>query len=749
MRRSALRRALALAGTLTVLMPSWTPMWAVAGVDNRQIFDVRPAASAIEVDGLLDEHAWTEATALDLNFETFPGDNTTPPVRTQCLVTHDDKYLHVAFRAFDANARALRAHLADRDTISAFQQDDHVGFQIDPFNDERRAFQFRVNPLGVQADAFFSEIDGVEDPSWDAIWRSATRVSAEGYTVEMAIPLQQLRFPGGPDVSLWGFDPFRSYPRRFRHRLGANPLARDRACRLCQVHKLRGFAGLAPGRSLELNPTLTGRRTDTRGAAPGGALERGPVEADAGLSLRWGPTPGLTLAAALNPDFSQVEADVAQLDVNLRFALFFQEKRPFFLEGTDFFATPLRAVYTRTVVAPRLGAKLTGKVGRQALGAFLTVDDVLAVTLSSNESSSVATRDGRVQAAVLRYRRDVGTGSTVGLLYTGRLGSHYHNHVGGADAFLRLSRSNTLRLQALVSGTRNPADLLARGARDGSARAFSANYAHASQHWSASASYEDIGARFRADAGFLPRADVRTLDGSLAYVLRGNARRRYARIDLGLRALHSEDQAGRRSDRTLALFTTYAGPWQSNLTVTASANRERLGLTEFDLARVDATLELRPAGALRLNATLRAGDALDVANARAGSGLVVGAATELRLGRHVELRLAHNREQLEVAGGRVLTGRLTELRGAYHFGTRAFVRLIGQYRDTTRDRARFVAPVDARTRALFGQALLSYKLDPQTVALAGYSFDSGAADGASLGLRGRTFFVKLGYAFLR
>ncbi|MGD2116662.1 MAG: carbohydrate binding family 9 domain-containing protein, partial [Acidobacteriota bacterium] len=158
-------------------------------------FDIARATSEIKVDAHLDEDAWEDAGEIPLAYEWFPGDNVPPPVETTCLVAYDDQNLYVAFIARDPRPEEIRAHLMDRDNVRIFVQNDHVGFQVDPFNDERRAFQFRINPLGVQVDAVFSEIDQLEDFSWDAIWSSRGRITADGYVVEVAVPLEQLRFP--------------------------------------------------------------------------------------------------------------------------------------------------------------------------------------------------------------------------------------------------------------------------------------------------------------------------------------------------------------------------------------------------------------------------------------------------------------------------------------------------------------------------------------------------------------------------
>ena len=209
--------------------------------EGRPAFQTVRADSEIRVDGVMEEAAWQRAARIPLPYEYQPGDNVPPPVQTDCFVTYDTRNLYIGCRALDPRPAEIRAHLMDRDEIDTFVQDDHIGFMLDTFNDERRAFQFRVNPLGVQADAIFSEQDGIEDWSWDTIWASAGRVTADGYVVEMALPFSQLRFPASARSQTWGLEVFRSWPRSVRHRIRSTP---DRPGQ--GLHPLPGGQALGP-----------------------------------------------------------------------------------------------------------------------------------------------------------------------------------------------------------------------------------------------------------------------------------------------------------------------------------------------------------------------------------------------------------------------------------------------------------------------------------------------------------------------
>jgi hypothetical protein len=264
-----------------------------------------------------------------------------------------------------------------RDRDSAFN-DDFVGVVLDTFNDQRRAFEFFINPLGVQMDLINDQVNGSESSSWDAIWDSAGQINDRGFAAEIAIPFSQLRFPRTDGDLTWGIDVLRFRPRANRARISNNTQDRNLSCYLCQFDKFTGFANAEPGKAIEVVPTLTATRTDKPPAPPttSGTLEHGDFETEAGLGVRWGITPDLTLDLTFNPDFSQVEADVAQLEENTTFALSYPESRPFFLEGQDYYSSPLSAVYTSTVADPDAGAKFTGRTGKNTIALFATNDAI-------------------------------------------------------------------------------------------------------------------------------------------------------------------------------------------------------------------------------------------------------------------------------------------------------------------------------------------------------------------------------------
>jgi len=722
-------------------------------------FQVVKAASKIDVDGVLDEDAWAAASVIPLPFEWQPGDNIPAPVKTECLVTYDLHNFYIGFRCFDPEPKKIRAHLMDRDDTDTLILDDHVIFEVDAFNDERRGFQFRVNPMGVQADANFSELEGYEDFSWDAIWSAAAKITDWGYAIEVAIPLGQLRFRKSDGPQTWGFSAERSWPRDARHRMTSHPRSRNVNCVLCQFNKLTGFEGIAPGQNIELNPTYTAGRTDSMDMAgyPEGSLERGKVADEVGLTAKWGITPNLILNATANPDFSQVEADVAQLEINRRFALFYPEKRPFFLEGADFFLTPIQAVFTRTVADPVWGTKLTGKSGRTAMGFFGAQDALTNLVFPSNQGTMQTSLDPDTYGGVFRLRQDVGRMSTLGVLYTGRAGSDYYNHVAGADGFIRLDQKNSIIFQFLHSETDYPTQVAVdygqNEARFGG-NAVNLQFQHFSRNWIVQALYEDLSSGFRADYGFVPRVDTRRGEAIVFRQIWGKPKSWFNLIRLGAMGQLIYDHDGNLTDRGLTLGVMYQGNLETQINVHGNILRTYYDGRYFDTAFGTAHIRIRPFSGSEIGVQGMAGQSIDYENSRPADVFAVGPNASFNLLRRLNLLLSHSYERLSEGGDAIYTANLTQTKLVWNFSVRSFVRAVVQYRDLRQNPAMYAFPVDSRTRAFFTQFLFSYKLNPRTVLFLGYSdnslggvFDSWLGSGrVGITRTDRTFFLKIGYA---
>ncbi len=333
--------------------------------------ELHRTSGPIVIDGDLSDAGWRGATAFDRFYETSPSDNIPAKVKTVAFLGYDDRYFYIGVRCDDPDPRKIRAPYVDRDQVIG--TDDNIAIFLDTRNDKRVAMELRVNPRGIQADGFFNDASQNEDFSPDFFYDTAAKIDDRGWSAEYRIPFSSLRYPHS-DPQTWNILVWRNYPREFRYAFHSAPLPRGSNCLVCHTHPLTGLTGLPEAGHLIAAPYVTSQQLSTPRGAPGSPLERQPLKNDAGLDVKWNPTATNAIDLTFNPDFSQVEADVAQITVNQRFAVFFPEKRPFFLEGFDLFDTPLQVAYTRTITAPRWGLRSTGKFGDNAYTVLLADD---------------------------------------------------------------------------------------------------------------------------------------------------------------------------------------------------------------------------------------------------------------------------------------------------------------------------------------------------------------------------------------
>ncbi len=718
------------------------------GSGSSDVYRARPVETEIEVDARLEEEGWENATVIRIPWEWKPEDNAPAPVETTCRVTYDRNALYLGCRARDPNPGAVRANLADRDEPL---EDDHVRLLIDTFDDQRRAYEFRVNPLGVQMDALFA---GGSDFSWDGIWDSDGRITENGYVVEASIPFETLSFPDRARRSQsWGIIVGRTYPRSRRHRLRSIRTDQSESCLLCQADRLTGLRGISSGHRLEFDPTLTTRRTDDRPQFTADELQNGDIGVEPGLTAQWGVTSNLTLDATVNPDFSQVEADVARLQTNRRFAVRYPEKRPFFQEGSDLFRVPGNLVHTRTVVNPMAGAKFTGKTGPHAIGAFVTRDRVNSLLLpGSHSSDQTLLEEGRgsdVTTGVARYRHDVGRSSTVGGLLTVRAGQGYHNVLASSDGQFKVSSGTGLWYQAAGTLTDYPSRVTSnfdQPTGQFAGRLAAAGFNHRTREWRAWGNVLSVGEGFRADAGFLPQSGLNGAQASAERSFWSGGAEWFTRFRVGGSGTYYLDSDGRVARRTGEVSVAYDGPFQSTVSLENSYGDQYFAGRLFTLRQHELGVDVKPSGSLSVGVDAAAGQDIDFANARKGDLIEIGPELTWRAGRHLELEASHDLQQLSRDGRQVFEANLTQLNARYHLSVEAYVRGVLQYRNVTRNPAMYGADVSPESEHLFTQLLFSYKLDPRTKLFLGYSGNRRGARQFDLRQTNRTFFMKIGYA---
>ena len=482
------------------------------------------------IDGRLDDSVWQSATRITEFVQQRPLDGAPASEQTEVYVAYDSGNLYFGIYAHYSDAGLVRANRVDRDQTTL---DDTVKLYFDPFLDQQRAFVFSVNGYGVQGDSIVnrrdrgstggrgrrrtggptSEATGsvapTGDPSWDALFDSGGTLVADGWTAEIAIPFKSLRYPrrGSGEAHRWGFQIVRTIESKDESDLWA-PISRDIAGFLPQMGVLEGMTGLSLSRNLEVMPTFTAIQAGSRDSTTGEFLNGGG-DPEGGINLKYGLTSNLTLDFTYNPDFSQIETDRPQIEVNQRFPLNFPELRPFFLEGQEVFdiMAPVTFVQTRTIVDPQYGAKLTGKIGRTSLALVAASDQAPGKV---DDRSDPAFGES-AQVFLGRARYDLYSESHIGLLATNRAFLDSHNRVGAVDGSFRIGSNHQFGIFAAGSLDRD------REGIERSGTLLQANVTKQGRNLSYFIARWEISPDFLNDQGFTRRVNDKTYTGRVDY----------------------------------------------------------------------------------------------------------------------------------------------------------------------------------------------------------------------------------------
>jgi Carbohydrate family 9 binding domain-like/Domain of unknown function (DUF5916) len=472
---------------------------------KREPLVIPKIASSPVIDGKVNDEIWKKAATIKDFIQIEPGDNIAPTKPTEAYLAYDEQNLYVAFKCWDEKDK-IRASVVQRD--GAFGED-NVRIWLDTYNDQRRAYVIGANPLGIQQDGIQTEGQGV-DFNVDILMESKGVVEDWGWSVEMKIPFKSLRYTAGKG-KLWGFNAARNIDRMNDELDSWVPLPRDLPGFVSKFGKLTGLDEIKAERTFEIIPTVTLKETGKRVSPT--KFSNPPAQADFGFTAKYQITPNVTLDAAYNPDFADTEADAPVVEANQRFPIFFQEKRPFFLEGVDTFRTPIQAVYTRRVENPNFAVKLTGKVGRNSFGVFGAVDDPL-----NNPNKDKA------YDAVVRLKRDFGKESNIGFLGTfysfgkdrknsaGRFTTrNVKNNVAGFDASWKSATGSQFRGQILASNSRNyfyNPSTDRRDFRTGNAVSYDYIFFHNKRNFTIGFGGRGATKDYRADLGFTNRTNT-------------------------------------------------------------------------------------------------------------------------------------------------------------------------------------------------------------------------------------------------
>ena len=573
------------------------------------------------IDGKIDDEVWKQAAVFKDFYQTNPGDNIAPSKPTEAMMMYDEKHLYIAFKCWDEKDK-IRATVAKRDDVFG---EDNVRVWLDTYNDQRRAYVLGFNPFGIQMDGIFTEGRGA-DFSVDIVMESKGVIEDWGWSVEVKIPFKSLRYTAGKG-KMWGFNVARNIDRfndEFDQWL---PDDRNISGFLIKHGKITGLDEIKYERTLEIVPSITVSETGRRFRAvevPSGRFVNQPIKQDIGVNLKYTITPNITLDAAYNPDFAEIEADAPVVSANQRFPIFFEEKRPFFLEGADIFQTPLQVFYSRQIFDPDFAAKLTGKVGKTSFG-FLAASDKAPGNYEEDDRNNLFVRprideflDKNALFGILRVKRDFGKENNIGFIATYRGFPEQRNILGGFDGRFKLNEKTVFQFQAVGTnsrrcfadrefepllnpfqaqrnreicggGTFNGVTLLGntfQKYRTGNGLAYSASYDYTEKN---RGFVFEVGGRskdYRADAGFTRRTNTNFAFGGFRLSTETKPKAKIIRINWFNNFSLNYDWAGRSQGAEWGQNLSFTLQNNTYLSFNGGIGYERLFEEEFGLRRM-------------------------------------------------------------------------------------------------------------------------------------------------------------------
>jgi Domain of unknown function (DUF5916)/Carbohydrate family 9 binding domain-like len=716
---------------------------------NAQQLTLPRATAPVTLDGDLSDAAWNNALVISKFYEYYKSDNTEPPMKTIARVMYDDRYLYVGVDCRDDDPSKIRAPLVERDHV--FGDQDNLAVIVDARGEGKVALELRVNPSGVQGDALLNDASGSEDFSPDFFYDTATKITSTGWIAEYRIPLSTLRYKES-DPKTFGFNILRTWPRQFRYSSTMVPIPKNGNCLVCRQLLLGGITNLPHSQHLIVAPYVTTQVSDTPVQGVGTPLDDRSIDNNAGVDVKWSPTTDTAIDATLNPDFSQIESDVAEITTNQRFAVFLPEKRPFFLEGTDLFDTPIQAVYTRTITSPRWGVRATGKSGSTEWTTLIADDRGGGrIILPTSLGSFPVNQDFESIAGIGRVRHEIGR-SAVGMLTTIReYRGGGHNRLIGPDFEWRPTEIDQITGQYLFSDTENPRSIGGDASTSHGARV-AWNHTTRSHDWFVAGI--DYGKGFRADNGFVPQAGIRE---EIADAGRNwwPEKGLFTNYRLSAHADHVSDEVGTVSQEQYLSGSFRAIRNSLVLVELHPGARYRLDdgrtLSQSYVAYLITANPSRTFSNLTLNGS--AGEAIDFANSRPARGYDTSIDAIFRPTTHLQAELILKRQELSVRGtenpGHLFTAEVTRVKLNYSFSASSQLRAIGQYVDVSRETGRYLFTVPRHSGSFNGSLLYSYRLNWQTVLFAGYGDDRTLNERTDLLPEQRSLFVKVSYAIQR
>ncbi len=647
-----------------------------------------------DISTKLDNPAWKLATPLSIQYQTLPDPEAKAPVSTTVRVLYSTHHLYVAFIAADPNPKKIRAQLAERDELNA---DDYVGILLDTYGGDKEAYELLVNPLGVQMDFYRSGDD--ENASFDAVWFSDGAITDSGYVAVMKIPFKSLNYTRS-EIQNWHVQFVRNYPRNARYQLSWTKVAVGNACLLCQSGAMNGISNIKGGGTLEMLPYVLASQTSTIKDPENlnSGLEADPIQLRAGGGISYDITSNTSIDVVINPDFSQIETDATEISVNQAFAIFYPEKRPFFIRGADLFVTSENLYYSRMINNPLAAAKFTHQTEKFSLGWVTAYDKNTPFVIPGQYESDLVSSTLNSYSNVLRGKYNFGPETFIGALVTTRNYKNGANYVGSLDGQVKLLDHYYLNGQFSYSNTDeiNDTVLFNDHRKFGKAQydaalngekfdgtMMSVGFERQSKHYRAEIGYQTKSPTFQSQTGFINKTNTKgvSLEQSYSYY---PAKKWLSQGRLYAFGNWNYDFYGLLMERFLMTGVSNQFAGQTSVEISYMlVNDERFREVFFKgIHRWMIEVESKPIEALDLGMDIDFGKYIfRTSNPVMGKGHNIKAFVTVKPTTHLQLGITYNYSTLSSVDDnqRFFKGNIIRLTGNYHFSRKFSVRLISEY----------------------------------------------------------------------
>lgn len=653
---------------------------AVFGLFSHSAFSsvkVYQSKEPIVIDGVLNESEWGSSTSFELGYEISPRENAEATVQTKAYVINGEENLYIAIVATDKNPEKIRSSIFELDKMN---NSDQITIYLNTFEDRKKAFRFEANPAGSKKDSIFSS-SGQGNSSWSGDWHVAGKITETGYVMEFAIPFSILRYSNATQQK-WTLGLLRKIPRNEKLLLSLNQYDRSNSCYECQLTDIELEVPENTKAGISLIPTISASNSHKR-PYPYDTEFESSNNTELGMDLIWDIDSSKKVNATINPDFSNVELDSIQFDINERFALYYPEKRPFFLDGSNYFSSRMSLIHTRNITDPNVGLKYTGESDGHSTGIFVTDDQVTNIVIPGREYSSLTSLEGDSNNLAARYLYSESKKTSYGATATSRYSEDYSNNVISGDIFKRVGDSNQFAFQVAHSETKYPDAVVENFDQKDSltGESFLLSHGYYTKNYSANSSVEYIDDDFRSDLGIVNQTGIKSFNHTSSYIWFADKKSFWTKTGLRATLFKQETIDDLSLSNLWILSYDLSLKNESSYSISSTTSKDSFNGVEFELTKYDFSASFALGNSLRLSTSASTGDNIDFINTDKGESKQVGAYISYEPTSQLQVILNFSKNDFLINEGTLFSTESKYLKVNYHFNKEHHLRLIAQRAD--------------------------------------------------------------------